>query len=170
MPRTHNVTATVGTYESHGETKRRYFKCGSAFTNEEGQFSLKIDALPVGPEWNGWLSLYSIDENAPRYPKTAFKRTHDVLASCGEYKAKDGTQKKRRINVGSAFTDSNGQIAVKMEGNPVTPDWNGWLSFFVPIPREHDTPPPQRQQQPAAKPAPATDFDPGDDIDDDIPF
>lgn len=58
--KTHDVVATVGTYKDRqsGEEKKRYQNVGSAFTDEDGRISLKLDAVPVGPEWSGWLSLY----------------------------------------------------------------------------------------------------------------
>lgn len=57
--KTHDVVATVGSYKtSSGEEKKRYVHCGSAFTNDEGQISIKLDSVPVSPEWSGWLSLY----------------------------------------------------------------------------------------------------------------
>ena len=56
---THDVVATVGEYtDSRGEKKKRYQNVGKAFTDDQGRVSLKMDAVPVGPEWSGWLSLY----------------------------------------------------------------------------------------------------------------
>ena len=54
----HDVVATIGEYQHQGETKKRYQKCGAAFTNDDGQISLKLDAVPVNPDWSGWLNLY----------------------------------------------------------------------------------------------------------------
>ena len=58
--KTHDVVATVGTYKDRqsGEDKKRYQNVGSAFTDDDGRISIKLDAVPVGPEWSGWLSLY----------------------------------------------------------------------------------------------------------------
>ena len=58
--KTHDVVATVGTYKDRqsGEEKKRYQNVGSAFTDDDGRISIKLDAVPVGPEWSGWLSLY----------------------------------------------------------------------------------------------------------------
>lgn len=63
---THDIVATIGEYtNSNGEKKRRYVNCGKAFTGDSG-ISLKIDSLPAGPGWNGWLSLYPVrEENNP---------------------------------------------------------------------------------------------------------
>jgi hypothetical protein len=59
--RTHDIVATVGTYKSGGEEKKRYVNCGSAFTDDQGRISLKLDSVPVSPEWSGWLSLYPVE-------------------------------------------------------------------------------------------------------------
>ena len=56
---THDVVATVGEYTNViGEKKKNYQNVGKAFTNEYGQVSIKMTAMPVGPEWSGWLSMY----------------------------------------------------------------------------------------------------------------
>ena len=55
--RKYDLVAKVGEYESNGEKKARWFTCGAVFENEKGQLSAKINGLPVGSEWNGWLNL-----------------------------------------------------------------------------------------------------------------
>jgi len=62
---TNKIVATIGTYKDRqtGEDKKRYMTVGTAFTDDQGRVSLKIDALPVSPEWSGWLSLYPLDED-----------------------------------------------------------------------------------------------------------
>ena len=60
---THDIVATLGEYKAaDGTKKKRYHTCGKAFTNDQGQISLKIDAMPCSPEWSGWLSLYPVQE------------------------------------------------------------------------------------------------------------
>lgn len=61
--RTHDVVATVGEYTDRetGEKKKRFATCGSAFSDDQGRISIKLDTIPVGPEWSGWLSLYPAD-------------------------------------------------------------------------------------------------------------
>jgi hypothetical protein len=62
---THKIVATVGKYKDRqtGEEKKRYLQCGVAFTDDQGRISLKIDAMPVSPEWSGFLSLYPLDDD-----------------------------------------------------------------------------------------------------------
>lgn len=57
---THDIVATVGKYTDRqtGEEKKQYLTVGKGFTDEQGRQSLKLNALPVGPEWSGWVSLY----------------------------------------------------------------------------------------------------------------
>ena len=55
----HDVVATIGKYkDAQGNEKKRYTNIGKAFTNEDGNMSIKLDTVPVGPEWSGWISLY----------------------------------------------------------------------------------------------------------------
>lgn len=73
---THKIVATVGKYTDRqtGEEKKRYLQCGVAFTDDQGRISLKIDAMPVTPDWSGFLSLYPLDEdrgeNRPSRPQS----------------------------------------------------------------------------------------------------
>ena len=61
---THDIVATIGEYKDReGNTKKRFQKCGAAFTNDEGQISIKLDAVPCSPDWSGWLSLYPKQDN-----------------------------------------------------------------------------------------------------------
>ncbi|GAT33267.1 hypothetical protein TSACC_21680 [Terrimicrobium sacchariphilum] len=78
--RTHEVKATVGEYtDQSGAKKKRYITVGAAFTDDQGRVSIKLESVPVSPEWSGWLSLYPVERNGngqqrqspPRTPKPA---------------------------------------------------------------------------------------------------
>lgn len=56
------AVAVTGTYEVRGETKKRYTNIGTLFQYDDGGFTLKIDAVPVGDGWNGFVSFYDIEE------------------------------------------------------------------------------------------------------------
>ena len=53
-----DAIATIGEYKDakSGETKKRYIKCGMVRVDDEGNISFKIDALPVGNYWDGWIN------------------------------------------------------------------------------------------------------------------
>lgn len=61
---THDIVATIGKYKDRqtGEEKKQYLTVGKCFTDDQGRQSIKLDALPVAPEWSGWLSLYPVKE------------------------------------------------------------------------------------------------------------
>ena len=62
----YDVVANVGEYKNNqGETKKRYLTCGKVFENDKGQLSIKMECLPIGPDWSGWLSLYVPKEREP---------------------------------------------------------------------------------------------------------
>lgn len=64
---THDVAASIGEYTNNqGETKKRYVNVGKVFSSEDGRMSIKLDAVPVGPNWSGWLSLYPIQRDDQR--------------------------------------------------------------------------------------------------------
>lgn len=55
----YDVVAVTGKYtDRNGQEKSRYMNCGAVFENDRGQLSIKLEGLPVGTEWNGWLSLF----------------------------------------------------------------------------------------------------------------
>ncbi len=55
----YDAVAMVGEYKnSAGETKKRYMNVGAVFENDKGELSLKLEAIPVGPNWSGWVSFY----------------------------------------------------------------------------------------------------------------
>jgi hypothetical protein len=63
-----DAVATVGKYtDKQGNEKKRYVNVGSVFEDEQGRLSLKLDAVPAGSEWSGWVSFYEpkAKESAP---------------------------------------------------------------------------------------------------------
>ena len=58
------AVATVGTYTNRdGVEKKRYHRVGTAFKDDDGSFSLKLESIPVGsPSWVGWVSFYPEEE------------------------------------------------------------------------------------------------------------
>jgi len=59
----YDAVATIGEYKDrNGETKKRYVNVGSVFENDKGQLSLKLDAVPVGQDWSGWISFFEPKE------------------------------------------------------------------------------------------------------------
>lgn len=65
-----DAIAIVGEYtDSQGQTKKRFSKLGSAFIDDKGQVSIKLDSMPCGGTWDGWISLkepYDQDKPAAR--------------------------------------------------------------------------------------------------------
>ena len=61
------VVATIGKYtDANGQEKNRYHTVGKAFIRDDKSVSIKVDAMPVGPEFSGWLNLYDLDEDRPQ--------------------------------------------------------------------------------------------------------
>lgn len=67
MKKIFDATATIGRYTNKdGEEKKRYVTIGSVFQDDQGRMSLKLDAVPCGPEWSGWVSFYPVEERGQR--------------------------------------------------------------------------------------------------------
>lgn len=61
----YDVVATVGSYtDKQGNEKKRYVTCGAVFEGDKGM-SMKLDTIPVSPDWSGWLSFYEPKEREP---------------------------------------------------------------------------------------------------------
>ena len=59
----YDAVAIVGTYKDrNGEEKKRYVNVGSVFENDKRQLFLKLDSVPVGNEWSGWVSFFEPKE------------------------------------------------------------------------------------------------------------
>ena len=57
--RKYDAVATVGTYRTAGgEEKKRYANVGVVFEDDQGRLSLKLDTIPCGPGWSGFISFY----------------------------------------------------------------------------------------------------------------
>lgn len=77
------VVATVGKYtDASGNEKNRYVTVGRAFLRDDKSVSIKVDSMPVGPEFSGWLNLYDLDEDRQQAPaaapKPAFSEKEDL--------------------------------------------------------------------------------------------
>ena len=57
------AVATTGTYtDRQGNEKKRYVNVGTLFQYDDGGLTLKLDSLPVGDGWNGFISFYDIED------------------------------------------------------------------------------------------------------------
>lgn len=60
------AVAGVGKYTNReGVEKTRYVGLGTLFKGDgedEGRFSLKLESMPTGNEWNGWVSFFEIED------------------------------------------------------------------------------------------------------------
>ncbi len=62
---THEIIADVGSYQKDGEEKKRWLKLGAVFDNG----AIKIDAMPVTPDWSGWLKMVEPNRDKQPYNK-----------------------------------------------------------------------------------------------------
>lgn len=84
------LVATVGEYKKDGETKKRYQRMGTMFKDDEGRISIKLDCVPVGPEWSGWVSLYEMDEGKQPAQQSGQTTTRNVHEREGAGAESDG--------------------------------------------------------------------------------
>ena len=69
------AACVTGTYtDRDGNEKKRYVNVGTLFQYEDGGLALKLDSIPVGQGWNGFVSFFDIkarDGAAPAKSQTA---------------------------------------------------------------------------------------------------
>ena len=55
--------ALTGKYKNKvtGKDQKTYLRCGTLFEREDGTFALKLDGIPVTPEWTGWINFYDLE-------------------------------------------------------------------------------------------------------------
>lgn len=57
------AVCTTGSYTDHnGREKKRYVSVGTLFQYDDGGLALKLDSIPVGQGWNGFVSFYDIED------------------------------------------------------------------------------------------------------------
>lgn len=60
MKKIKNAVAANGTYMKDGEEKRNYVTIGSLFQKDDGSFVMKLDSIPAGNNWDGWVSFFDM--------------------------------------------------------------------------------------------------------------
>lgn len=74
---------------------------------------------------------------------------YKIKADGGEYKAADGTMKKKYIDIGVIIDGKNGGFTMKLESIPV--GWTGWAFLAEPEARpQRAAPAPAQRAAPAA--------------------
>ena len=65
MKRVKRIVATVGKYTDNrtGQEKSRYHTLGTVLERPDGSQCIKLDSIPINADWDGWASLYDIDES-----------------------------------------------------------------------------------------------------------
>ncbi len=77
------LVAVVGEYEKDGQTKKQYATVGKMFQNDDGSFSIKLDSVPVGGYWTGWLNAYDLDSDRKDNYKQGTAQAREALNDKG---------------------------------------------------------------------------------------
>ncbi len=60
MKKLYDAVCVVGEYKKGNETKKKYMTVGAVLQNDEGNISMKLDAMPTN--FNGWINFYETKE------------------------------------------------------------------------------------------------------------
>ena len=78
MKKTYELTASVGKYQKDGEEKTNYVRIGTVFEREDGTMCAKIDSMPVGNDFTGWVNFFK-----PRMQEDGYKAAKQAVAHDG---------------------------------------------------------------------------------------
>ncbi len=54
----YEVLASTGKYtDKNGQEKNRWTKCGIVMETKNGGYALKLEAMPIGKDFDGWFTL-----------------------------------------------------------------------------------------------------------------
>ena len=60
---THNLVIKTGEYiDYNGSPKGRWLHIGKVFRYEDGGTSIKLDCIPILKDWDGWVSVFKIED------------------------------------------------------------------------------------------------------------
>ena len=92
----YEAVAIIGTYTaSNGAEKKRYLNVGTVFENDDGRLSLKLDAVPVGQEWSGWISFFEPKEREQGKQQRPAQDAHNQSKANGYQPQPDLPQDRR---------------------------------------------------------------------------
>ena len=75
MRKIYDVVATVG---KRKDGKNNYVKVGVVLEGDKG-LSMKLESIPCGNEWNGWLNFYEPKPRGDAAPKRDDDPPHEKL-------------------------------------------------------------------------------------------
>lgn len=66
-----DAVATIGKYKDPqtGEEKKRYANVGTLFESD-GRLSLKLDTIPIGPGWSGYIQFFEPKPHESQLPRS----------------------------------------------------------------------------------------------------
>lgn len=65
MKRFKQAVAANGSYtDKEGNEKTRWVTCGTLFSKDNGDLSLKLDAVPIGTDFEGWINFFDFRDSS----------------------------------------------------------------------------------------------------------
>lgn len=52
-----------------GQNKARWLNVGTLFKHDDGNISIKLEALPIAKEFDGWISAFPIEDQRQQAPQ-----------------------------------------------------------------------------------------------------
>ena len=98
----YDAAASTGEYKyrQSGETKKRWQNVGAVFETD-GRLSLKLETVPVGPGWSGWISFF------PPKEQEGQRETASRPDQQQREPVNSGHGQTKLVNTGEAFGPDN---------------------------------------------------------------
>ena len=81
MKKVKRLVGGAGTYTVDGQEKTRWFPMGTLFKKDNGDLVIKLDGIPLGTDFNGWVNLFDFDDDGAKpapAPKPAASADEDL--------------------------------------------------------------------------------------------
>ena len=81
MKKVKRLVGGAGTYTVDGQEKTRWFPMGTLFKKDSGDLVIKLDGIPLGTDFNGWVNLFDFDDDGAKpapAPKPAASADEDL--------------------------------------------------------------------------------------------
>ena len=81
MKKVKRLVGGAGTYTVDGQEKTRWFPMGTLFKKDDGNLVIKLDGVPLGTDFNGWVNLFDFDDDGAKQapaPKPAASVDEDL--------------------------------------------------------------------------------------------
>ena len=96
MKKVKRLVGSAGTYTVDGQEKTRWFPMGTLFQKDNGDHVIKLDGVPLGSDFNGWVNLFDFDEGGAKQAPAAAAAPASLADSSPDIPSNGGRRRQGR--------------------------------------------------------------------------